>query len=136
LVARGWICWALGAGTTVPGTKKLQLISRCETQRAVILYKDWRPLPSSRDFGDVGVLCTFNSIPSAAAEAAGIAKSLQLSSSLSRQGIQYDMAGGTARPTQYKSSPLHSSPSASAGQDAVLGRFSTAFGLCGETCGF
>jgi hypothetical protein len=38
------------------------LISRCETQRAVILYKDCRPLPSSRDFGDVGVLYTFSSI--------------------------------------------------------------------------
>ncbi len=80
-----------------------------------MLYKDCRPLPSSRDFGHVGVLCTFSSIPAAAA---GIARSLQLqlSSSLSGQGIQYDMAGGTARPTQYKSSPLHPFPLAKQGK--------------------
>jgi hypothetical protein len=63
-----------------------------------------------RDFDDVGVLCTFNSIPALAA-AAGIARSSQLSSSLSGRGIQYDMA----RPTQNKS-PLHSSPPARQGR--------------------
>ncbi len=47
--AGGWrALGGLGQLTTVPGTKKLQLISRCETQGALQLYKDCRPLPSLR----------------------------------------------------------------------------------------
>jgi hypothetical protein len=56
------------------------------------------------------VLCTFSKIPAAAA--AGIARSLQLSSSLAGQAVQYVMAGGTACPSQYSSSTPLPSPSA------------------------
>ncbi len=57
-----------------------------------------------------------------------------LSSSLAWQAVQYDMhgrryittcmAGGTARPSQNKTSFPHPSPSRQAGQDAVLGQLS------------
>ncbi len=46
------------------------------------------------------VLCTFRKIPAAA----GIARSSQLSSSSPGQAVQYDLAGGTARPSQYSPS--------------------------------
>ncbi len=58
-----------------------------------------RLLPSLRDFGHVGFLCTFSTVLSAAA-AAGNARSSQLSSSLAGHTVQYVMAGGMARRTE------------------------------------
>ncbi len=72
-----------------------------------------------------GILCTFSneSIPAAAA-AAGIARNSQLSSSTcAGQGAQEEIAFGTARPSQYKSSLLLK---LAVRHDAVFGRFSTA----------
>ncbi len=57
------------------------------------------PLPTVRDSVDVSVLRTFSNIKATAA--AGIASSF-----LTRQAIWYVKAGGTARPSQYKSVPL------------------------------
>jgi hypothetical protein len=65
-----------------------------------------------------------------AASAAGIARSLQMSSSLTGQAAQYVMAGDTARPSQYKSAPPLLSSSRTT-QDSVLGQLSMVFGLCG-----
>jgi hypothetical protein len=62
------------------------------------LYMKSRSLPSWRDFGDVGAWCTFSKKPAAV----GIARSSELSGPLARAGSQYDMAGGTARPSQLK----------------------------------
>jgi hypothetical protein len=76
-------------------------------QRAIILYMECQPLRSLCDYAHVGVLYTFSNI-----SAAGFAMSSQLSSHLARKAVQYVMAGGTARPLQYKSSlplPLSSS---------------------------
>ncbi len=67
---------------------------------SVTPYTESCSLPSLSDFGDCRVLCTFNKIPAAA----GIVRSSQLSSPLPGQAVQQDLAGGTARPSQYSPS--------------------------------
>ncbi len=59
----------------------------------------------------------------------------QLSSPLPGQVVQYDMAG-VVRPAHHSTNHCPATPSSlpaigSAGRRAVLGRFSTSFGLCG-----
>jgi hypothetical protein len=91
-----------------------------------LLYMEMQPLPPSLpDVGDVGALRTFSNKPAAAD---GIARSSQLSSPMPRHALDV-MAGGAARPVQIVTSPPLSS--SQAGQETVLGRFSTAFGLWG-----
>ncbi len=78
----------------------------CGNLEAFILYMESWSLPYLRDFGDVCVLRTFSNIP--AATAAGIARGSQLTAPCQdRRRSIYFMAGGTVRPSQYKSSPLH-----------------------------
>jgi len=89
------------------------------SQGAVILYIECRPFPSFPDFGDAVVLSTFSNLRAAA----GIARSSQLSSS-----CQGRRQGPSITVQIIAPPPLSSSY---AGQDAVLARFSTAFGLYG-----
>jgi hypothetical protein len=76
-------------------------------------YCTWRAGPCL-PCGVVGILCTFSNIRAAAA--ADIARSSQQSSPLQGQAVQYDNAGSTARPSQYKSWSLHPSPPAAQGR--------------------
>jgi hypothetical protein len=98
-----------------------------QNQGVVLLYNyiKCRPLPSLHDFGHVDVLSAFSNISAAAA--ADISRSSQLSIPVAGQAVQYVMAGGTARPSQFKSSPPHPSK---AGQGAVLD--SILYGLWGQ----
>ncbi len=96
------------------------------SQGAVILYTDSRPMPSVRDFDDVGVLCTFSNTSS--------------SSSRDRQKHAAEQplarSGGTVRHSRRHGTPgIAPRPlsSSKAGQDAALSRFSMAFGLCALT---
>jgi hypothetical protein len=80
-------------------------------------------------------------LPKATSWTAGIAKSYQLKSwncqklaveQLLARAWQYSTSRQAVRPAHHSTYHRPSSPSSSskAGQDAVLGRFSTAFGLC------
>ncbi len=80
------------------GTHSVIVLIDCHMlwQGAAICTKymeEW-PLPTVRDFGYVGVLCTFDNIPAAAA--AGIVRSSQLSNPLPGQAVRYIMAGRPA----------------------------------------
>jgi hypothetical protein len=54
-----------------------------------------------RDFSHDGVFCTFSHIPAVA----GIVRSSQLSSPLGEKAVQYVMADGMVRPSQYSQKP-------------------------------
>ncbi len=93
-------------------------------QGSVMLYKKYmecRLLPSLRDFGHVGVLC--NSV---------IYQKLTTEQPLSRRYNPPITAQINPPPP---SRPIVLS-SSQAGEDAVLGQFSTAFGLWGHKCTF
>ncbi len=69
---------------------------------------DW-PLPTMRDSGDGVVSCTFSNIPVTSSWNCQKLAAEQLLVR-GRHAVWFDMAGGMARPSQYKSGLLHPSP--------------------------